>query len=38
MDNQSGNWEEFVIQPDLDEVNMTAGDGSIYYIDDIIQE
>ncbi len=31
-------YEEFVIQPDLDEVNMPAGDGSIYYIDDITQE
>ncbi|WP_394749935.1 PKD domain-containing protein [Spongiimicrobium salis] len=31
-------YEEFVIQPDLDEVNMPPGDGSIYFIDDITQE
>jgi len=31
-------YDEFVIQPNLDEVGQPAPDGSIYYIDDIIQE
>ena len=31
-------YEEFVIQPDLDEVGQAPGDGSIYYIDDIVQQ